>query len=824
MARSVDDVLKSIFKQVADKAADEYAERSIYEEINYVTFGATFIGALMLIVLAWIAFELMAQNENMRNIYRQRLFHPRCLKALRDGSDHRDPPPDVRRWKSYLFGALSIPKEKLPGLMGSGAHLTYRLICHCTAFGHVAMLYSITVLIPLYVSQHFHRYKHESDLVKMISIGFVSPYNPSHIWALVVSSYLLVFYWLLVIYSEWQHVKAVRLSCEHDTRSYDLQSVYSLLVERSKDDKRIDLKAYLARLLGKDESEVSIVAPVVSTSRVDSLERRRWWSQVFPSFFYSHNRSKAAVLAELTESIRAERESIRNRVQLGDSLALHQKVASSRQPSILDSQPLPEPPTDRSLSETTVHTTSGIADTLWRLVSANHVPTYVVTLKSMRSRTVLAHTYKSQGDSFARITPAAPPSDLLWENMTVERRVTTSRKAFVRIVITLAGILFPYPLVWVQRQVAEYHATNTEDPDDDPPLFTRQWYLNVFKMFVPVVIQWALTHVLRLVFRLVSRKYERFKTYQDVARHVMHRVYIFQLLMIYAIVFGEMWIDLNSLGHGLTFFVESLRMRMHRLGKAIPPVAGYFCSSIIWSLITGLAYTICKPVDLAQAYWDRFVNRNKAAWKHVERTQFFYTSSMITILMLLNTMFTFSVIAPVVIFFCWIFFNVNQLWTRYAFIYLNNRQYEAGAEFSPMTYAAISTSLILSQLCFFVVLWSSSSASFNRLINPQVYAAGVLALVVIVFKYAVMGNFSLKANQYTSLALSAEMDTIHKPEEISTLFDPEYYFQPDAKNEFSSHFSSSDQGTVGEFMHEENPDELEAPLETEETALINKDQ
>ena len=823
--REVSEILRSIFVRIADKAASEYDERSIYEEINYITFGATFIGALLLLVIVWIAFELMARNENARNVYRQRLFHPKFVKATRDGTDHRDPPPDVRRWKSYLLGALSIPEDKLPGLMGPGAHLTYRLIRHCNYFGYVAMLYSTTVLIPLYVSQHFHRYKQNMDLVKMMSISFVSPYNPSHAWALVISSYLLVFYWLVVIYSEWQHVKAVRLSCEHDARSYDLQSVYSILVERAKNDKRMDLKAYLARLLGKDESEVAIVAPVVSTGKLRSLEYSRWWANVVPSFFFSSARPKATVLADLDDSIRIEREVLRNRVRLGDSVLMTSQAAradpSVRQDTIVTHEPIPETQADRSLSETTVQTTSSIAETLIRLINATHVPTYFVTLRSMRSRTVLAHTYKSQGDSFARITPAAPPPDLIWPNVTVERKVLSTRKTFVRFLLTVIGILYPYPLVWILRRVAEYHATNTEDASDDPDLFTRQWWLNVFKMFMPVVIQWALSHSLRFIFRWVSQHYERFKTYQDVARHVMHRVYVFQLLTIYAIVFGEMWIDLASLENGFTFFVESLYMRMRRLGKAIPPVAGYFCSSVIWALVTDICYSILKPLDALEVLFHKMRGR-KSAWKRAERVQFFYTSTMILYLTLLNTMFTFSVMAPVVIFFCWIFFNVSHMWSTYTFIFLNNRNYEVGTEFSPVTYAAISTSLTLSQLCFFVVLWSSSSASFHKLLNPQIYAAFVLVVITVLFKYAVMGNFSLKANQYTSLTLSAEMDTIHKPEEISALFDPEYYFQPDAKADVNS----SDVATVDDVFDNDEVQELEAAPEPEAevTPLINKEQ
>jgi hypothetical protein len=779
--------LSSMFMRIADETASQYAERSIYEDVDYVQFALTFLASLIIIICAWLIFEYMARHPSWRCLVRQRLFHPKCIAATRKGDDHRDAPPDVNSWNSVLLGAFSIPEEKLPGLMGPGGHLTYRLMQYCVYFANLSLVYSLTVLVPLYISQFYHATKVQVDLLKMISISFISPTNPSHMWVVVISCYLLCAYWAMAIYTEWQHIKAVRLSWEHDSRSYNLQSHYTLMVERTESNRRLtELKSYFANLLGKEESEVQIVMPVYYTPVLNSLESRRFWLQVLPQ--WCMRTDKPTRIAKYTQQIDQEKERLRFSIVSSGMATGVSKPSYNRQSLSMSVDEGPDMIGNGSLSQTTVKTASSIGVFIKHVFIATHSPTYFVTLRTMRSRTILSHMYRAQGDTFARITPASAPRDYIWSNLTVNRSVIVTRRNFARFFLIAFSILYPVPLNALLDLGRKYRneaaSNNLFAPDNTgPPFMSREWFREILFLFFPAIVQVTISQLFPRILRLLSHKYEKFKTYQEVTQHVIHRTYLLQLLTIYIIVYGEMWIDISRLKNGFSYFIASLVEKFRRLGRAMPPVALYFSTSVMVTMIMEIAYPLILLLDIILVVWDRYVAGNIRAWEECDIQQIKYTGSIIAYLTLLNTMFTFSVMAPVVVFFCWIFWCLSHVVTLYQLIYQNNRRYEVGTSYSPTIYAAISYSLIFSQLSVYLVMWSYSRSTFGRSTNSQLYTIGGLVFLLIVFKYVLMKNFRLKSNEFVSLAISADIDQTSKPEQTSSLFDPEYYLQPAARTE-----------------------------------------
>jgi len=824
----LEDKLRQMFMRIANFTADQYQDRSVYEDVDYMQFGVTFVASIVIILAAWMIFEYMARHPSARCLTRQRLFHPQCLHATKIGDDHRDPPPDVKSWNSYLFGAFTIPDEELPGLMGPGGHLTYRLMQYCVYFAHVSLIYALIVLIPLYLSQFYHAHRVEVDILNMMSISFISPTNPSHMWVVVISSYLLVAYWLFAIYAEWQHVKAVRLSWEHDSRSYNLQSHYSLMVERSDSSRRLsELRSYFSKLLGKDESEIPIVMPVLPSPVLNNLRSRRFWLRFAPNFCVGGRKDQ--LTRNYTAQIEIERERLKHAIvcagdtSRGSSQVV--RVPNRRSLSVTRSISMATFSAGEdgegfagTVSQTTVKTAFSMGGFLKRLFEATHSPVYFVSLRSMRSRTVLAHMNKAQGDSFARITTAPPPRDLIWDNVTVDHSVITTRRFLVRTVLLVFGITYAIPLNWL-LDIGRKHRRenfNSGETKESPAVISGDWLKDIFFLFFPAIVQIMISQLVPRILRLVSHRYEKFKTYQQVTLHVMQRTYLFQLLTIYIIVFGDMWFDVRRLQNGLTAFWTSVLERFRRLGRATPPVALYFSTSVIITLVTEIAHPLVKPVDLVIVLWDRFVNGNKNAWKECDMLQLRYTGSMISHLTLLNTMFTFSVIAPIVVFFCWIFWCLCYVWTVFALIYQNNRRYEVGTSYSPALYSAITYSLIFSQMSVYLVIWSYSKSTFDHHAHPQLYTIGALVLICIIFKFIVMRDFRLKANEFTSLEISAEMDQLHKPEEMPAMFNPEYYLQPSAKPN-PGRLSGIIETSVEETEESSNT----TPSDSESAALIN---
>ena len=820
MNANVDDALKSMFHTIASRASEQLSKKPVYSDIDFIQLGLTFFVALALLVSAWILFEYLARHESAKNMYRQRLYHPKCLAATQCGSDHRDAPPDVMAGKSVLFGAFGIPSDRLVPLMGPGANLSYRLMRHCTYFAHFAMVYSLLVLVPLYLSQFYHRAHEKHELLSMIAVNYVSPLNPSHMWVLVISAYIMCGYWTLVVYAEWQHVKSVRLSWEHDSRSFHLQSHYSLLIERSKGEKKVDLKSYLSRLLGKDsEDEVPVVTTVHETQRLVDLKHRRYWATKLPPMCFS-KKSKEELLADYDSAIRIETSRVRALVidaHHGSSVKGYRNPTFS---TVLS--PTADDKPEAGIGASTMQTTSSIAQTFVRLFITSRVPTSFVTLRSMTSRTVLAHMYRAQGDSFARLTPAPPPCDIIWSNVTVERKVIVARRTFMRILLIVFGVLYAIPLVKIQQFAREYSKKAAENLPPDQSMAeadfgSEQWRNELVSLYLPAIAQVLITQSLAPVFRFISLKYERFKNYQDVSRYVLHRAFLFQLLTIYVIVFSDIWFDVSMFAGGFLSLIDSVLFHLRRLGQDIPPVALYFASTVIVSLVTETASEMLNPVDLGIALFNRYVRGNLDAWKQTSMVQFKYSSSMTSYLTLLNIMFTFSLIAPVVIFFCWIFWTISYVWNTYAFIYLNNRRSEVGTSFSSTIYSGICASLIYSQLALFFVIWSYDSTKWNHHLTGQVYAVAILVCLLLAFKYLVMRNFYTHSNEFTSLALSSEIDRINKPDDVAKLFTQEYYYQPEARDDTESMVLTLDQPDMEAGKDVETPN----VFDEETSRLIN---
>ena len=773
-----DDTLKVMYVNMAKMAAQEYDWQTVYDEIEYVQLSFTFGVAFLVLVFAWIIFEFFAQSGSTRSLYRQRLFHSKCVKATLEGADHRTPPPDVRKLNSVIFGAFSIPAEKLPGLMGPGAHLSYRLMQHCLYFAHVAVVYSLLVLIPVFLSQYFrHKGKKPQDLLKMMGVNYVSQSNPSHMWMIVISAYLMAYYWMLVIYSEWQHVKQVRLSWEHDSRSFHFQSHYSLLVEREAASKPVRVKGYLSKLLQRDEAEIPIVTPVLDPSKLWELEARRACAASL-SCAGDHS------VDELDIAIAAERAALKSRVEEGSDEK--RKGRREAKPLKLGSADIDEElkPEVGGLTATTVKTTSTLLGAISRIFILYRPATYFVTLKSMSSRTILARMYGETQGGIGRLTPAPPACDLIWNNMTVEHKTIETRQYCVRILLFVFGVTYAIPIIKIQNLARDYNKRLLEDVDrvKEPSFASPQWNAEIMALYFPALLQILLSQMLPILFRAVSLYYERYKTFQEVTKFVTHRTFLFQLLTVYLFVFEEVWFDVTKVSGGLVVFVDSVVSRLRRLGQAIPPVSLYFASTVILNLVTEITVEIASPLMLIRSLYGRFILGNKNAWEDVGMVQFRYTSSMTTYLTLLNIMFTFGIIAPAVVFVCWIFWAVSYLWNTYAFIYLNNRKYEEATAFCATLYSGISTSLILSQFALFFLLWSLDSTVWNNHIQPQVYVSSALILLIFLFKYVVMHDFQVRASGATSLALAADIDLVNETHDVVEKFNHKYYYQPEIRD------------------------------------------
>ena len=783
-------LLKDFFNTIASNTLQTVSKTTVYGDIGYTQLGVTFFGALAILFITCLIFEGLARGENTRVLFRQRLWDLECIQQWKSGSDYRDAPPDVHADKSLLLGAYSIPTEKLPGLMGPGAYLSYRLMGHCTYFASLAMLYSIMVLVPIYFAQ-FHQRVQKASLLNMISVTHISYHNPSHMWVLVISSFIMCSFWVVVIYSEWQVVKSTRFNWEHDSLTYHFQSRYSVLVEMRSGDKPVDLKIKLANLLGKPVDEIVIVSVVTDTDTLNSLKWKLSLISAIPSILF-WGKPKAEYIYDYRHSVELERRRLReNAIEVEVSKPIEPepdmgiKANQTNPGDAEDVVPSSLEQGKSNLANTTIRTTSYFFFGFLSLFKTFRAPTYFVSLRTMASRTVLSHMYRAHssgseivGDSFARITPAPSPPNIIWRNLTVDRRVIIVRKFFVRTLLVLVGFVFAIPIVKIQEYAREYQ--REVNPEGESAAFgSAAWRSELLSLYLPALIQVVVSQTIPRVLRLISVHYESYKTHQDVSRFVLHRTFMFQLLTVYIIVFGDVWVDFSNIQNGPAFFYDSMIIRFRRLGQDIPPVAHYFASIVILSLITETALEMIMPGKIIIAFWNKYILGMTEPWANCGMVQFRHSSSMASYIALLSIMFTFSLISPIVVLFCWCFWTLSYVWNTYAFIYLNNRKYEVSASFAPTIYSGIATTLIASQFALCVVVWSCDASKWKNHVSPQVYSFMALIVLLMIYKYVVMKNFYIHANDFTSLSMSTEIDRQCGATNTKPIFNNFYYLQPD---------------------------------------------
>jgi hypothetical protein len=684
-----------------------------------------------------------------------------------------------------------LAERDLPRLMGHGGYLSYRIMKHCMYFAYLWLFYSMVVIVPVFYCQgNFEQ--DDSIVLENITLSNIFEANPSHLWAIVISAYVMCGYWVLVISSEWHLVKQTQIKCDH-TNLYTIeQSSYSLMVQSRNTEGDTPMVKTLRKLLGPATRHIFMASKVLGVSRLRELLRQRSWNRFVNWCCKCRTRRNDGTLED---DILAERNNIRQSSELTnlvtqivvDGEALGTTFRSKTQDAL-----------DTAVGHTTVRTTSAALRTFSSLFVPYRIPTYFITFTSMRTRTILAQGYQSEAygsGSTISLMPAATPTDIIWENVTVDPGVTQSRKLLVRVVLIFIAAAFAYPIVIVQEAVRKLYIDGAQGGIG--------WLLQLVVLYTAPVLQIALWQIIPAVLRVISKYYELFKTHQEVARYVIHRSFLFQLLTIYVIVFGDLWPGFAAWSNGMDLFIESLVIRFRLLGLVIPPLGHYFSSMIIIGMLTDTAFSMIGPFMLIGILWDLYINKDERAWEKVGMMQYRYSSSFTFILALLNILLSFCLICPFITVIACVFWTMNTLWTKYALIYSNNRKYEIGTSFSSISFSAIATSLVFSQVSLLVVLWSMNSSKWTGDISYQVLAIALLVGMLLIYKYFLMRNFHDHPVDSVSLSLASDIDATRATTDVTASFSKEYYIQPEGhtRSRAGSTLIQQSEKSVDEYGH-----------------------
>ncbi|KAF4661250.1 Transmembrane protein 63C [Perkinsus chesapeaki] len=453
--------------------------------------------------------------------------------------------------------------------------------------------------------------------------------------------------------------------------------------------------------------------------------------------------------------------------------------------------------------------------------------TALVTFVDMRCRSAVSQLSLSQEPNHWE---APMPSDLIWENMTVARHVTETRGKVVFALLVVWGLFYTVPIAAIQELASTLTFNNT-GANEDPPLFSRDWWIQLVHLYLPTFLQLVLLLALPAIFRFAAVYYERYKLRSEVTMHVARRFFVFQMLTVYVIVLGELWLNLGDIWDKYSA-ADTTVCLLKAIGKDVPNVAVYFITVVCAKIVTNVGMATFHPFELCalligyfrmepqqRKYW---VEDGRPVWEIEQKAaaedrrrpgvnsgpellppiyenkltpptrwdlaHVYYSEDVPNILFVLNICITFAVISPLVLVAGSIFFLCAWVAFTYQFAHMHTHAYETGGLIWKHHFMCICVSLALSHIVLLGVLIAKFDMQ-DRVAHAQIIAVLVLPFFVWLYYRNCVSTYT-RCTEYVSLSVAAGLDGSVKTKAaigqvdpvIDESFSPELYVHPFLQN------------------------------------------
>ncbi|KAF4743987.1 hypothetical protein FOZ63_016537, partial [Perkinsus olseni] len=155
---------------------------------------------------------------------------------------------------------------------------------------------------------------------------------------------------------------------------------------------------------------------------------------------------------------------------------------------------------------------------------------------------------------------------------------------------------YALPLVAIQSLALPWACSSDEEGGFE--LWTK-----LAALYVPTILQLLLVVALPRIFRWVCVNYERQKTRSAVTVSVLRRIFLFQLLTVYVIVIGEVWLSFPGIFHMAGTTLENA---LRSMGQDIASVGIYLVTMLVAKIGFGLGWTLLRGGDLIVMLWRKY--------------------------------------------------------------------------------------------------------------------------------------------------------------------------------------------------------------------------
>jgi hypothetical protein len=379
-----------------------------------------------------------------------------------------------------------------------------------------------------------------------------------------------------------------------------------------------------------------------------------------------------------------------------------------------------------------------------RITMKNMSATGFVTFKSRRTQLIATRlTVFSEESPLLTVTPAPPPSDIIWENIGANA-LRSARIMFIVSVGYCFGLIF-----WGILLSFVAGLSNLSDLQRAFPFLGHldQASLSVIQGLVPVIVLLILNLLLPLLMWAIGVYVEHKKTHSEVQYKVFQWFYFYQLANVYIILIA------GSFTNSATDFYHNPSGALGLIAAALPTTSTLFINYCITTLLISTPFQLLQLLPfIYYVVVRRFSKKEHYTRRMIVQdilypVQMDYGSYLPSSLYILTIALLYWVIAPILLIVVAMVFAASYLVLKYQFLYIFVRKYESGgiywyglfkysmisllfSTFTMIAYLSIKKGIfqapLLVPLLFIIYLfWKHTESRFHRLSENIPYCAAM---------------------------------------------------------------------------------------------------
>jgi len=407
-------------------------------------------------------------------------------------------------------------------------------------------------------------------------------------------------------------------------------------------------------------------------------------------------------------------------------------------------------------------TTLGIGEVAQDLlIGHDGSQTAFVTLRSVADRVIAEQLVISHSGNW-KVRAAPEARDVFWPNAAVPLLQTQVRSLVARMLLTFSLIFWSVPVGLIQVWTSF---------DADPPNWAQSDIgvlgYTFLRKYMPVLGLIGLQSSLPLALDQLAKRYEGYKVKSQIEMVVLRRNFAFQLATLYVTVFcgtASMTLDsqLQEIADRPAALFELLRER-------VPQVSGFFLSYVVARVGITVPMLLWLPSLLA---WSGGLARRERQPVAISLAVEASNHGQVLVLAL-----TYSVIAPILMPVCLVYFALAFLVYGWLFLYVYTPEFDCLGACWYKLFDGAMTGLFFGSLSL-----AALASAFEGFRSVEFSALLVLSMLVVLAHFYYHYHFAVPS-EFISLEDACELDMKCDEEEVAAALVEDYYVDPILKEQ-----------------------------------------